>query len=217
MLPQVWFCAARSQLWRATRQYLFTDLSGLLLFLWGEAALTGAFNVSHSQLWVYCYCYYCKRSLFPHNIRNSMDHHLPHGSISSMNHRHQHDLLMFRPSSFKSFSRKMSTTLDSLMGRDYRWISSRDVIFTSLTMQPTLVTGMNSLFLYVLQRAWWWPWPWPLRQRQNPPRMHRGLQGWTLGPHWSTVIKIGCFPKENGLVFEIGSFLVALAVLILII
>lgn len=114
-----------------------------------------------------------------------MDHDLPHGSISSMNHRHQHDLLMFRPSSFKGFSRKISTTLDSLMGRDYRWISSRDMIFTSLTMQPTLVTGMNSLFLYVPQRAWWWPWPWPLRQPHYPPRMHRGLQGLDS---WSSLI-----------------------------
>lgn len=187
----------------------------------GGAAVTGAFNVSHSQLWVYCYWYHCKKCFFPHSSWNSRDHDLPHGSMDSMNHRHQHDFLMLRPSPFKGFSRKMLTTLDSLMGRDYRWISSRDMIFTSLTMWPTLVTGMNSLFLFVPQRAWWWPWPWPLIQQQNAPRMHRGLQGldsWSSGSsHWSTVIQIGCFPKENGLVFEIGSFLVDLAVLILII
>merc|ERR1712192_19853 len=63
--------------------------------------------------------------------------------------------MIFNTSSLRAGPRYRSMISCSLMGREKRWISSRDLILPSLTRRPSLVTGIHSFSSLPLPRRAW--------------------------------------------------------------
>jgi len=62
--------------------------------------------------------------------------------------------IIFKTSSLRNIPRKKSVMSDSLMGREKRWISSRDSVFISCTRWLSLVMEIHTLALAPQKLSW---------------------------------------------------------------